>query len=791
MFADFFLTCLLIYMSADFGGIFSICGRCFTPDKLRVLLESEAGAELQKSARDLFELAKGGDVAAATNSLAAVTEIAKQVDFVALQQDLERIKTILVKVQELQAASKEVPPNVPLIQSKAAEIDAEANEVEGSIKRLQQTAELVSKSQKDIAKVVALSEEVQRQATAIQPLVEPVQEIFSCMDGALQGFNWTMVHEMTGEEANSQSDWQRIFLQADEDNNGVVDRAEFARINWESYGTSQFEFAGMDYDASGTIDEQEWRLYKANGAAVSEAYIDAGNKQAQSLEELEASQIACRAFLRQHKCEKELREYLPRDRNVRSVLQPLSDHEWLGALQVEPEPDGALSQECELYSRVGCNAPQMQFLLRNSAGDLEKWRQVVDDGHTRLNETLDFVRVNAERLDNFATGTFLWSNIVGNALALVSTLLLTFRLGAHFIFALRKLRSGHPDGKLIAQIKHESGISAIQIPKLVGITLMSFWISYLIVAYLLTGVLCFLFGPWIVEVFLYVGQEAMGFAIETLVVLVISAVILDMVVGKKMVLGGTDEMLHPVLWTWYAVVMLLFNLAKGAALATTRIIMMVFLNCIRFAILDETSFPSGFEGMDPGYSAFIASVYHCNKYRHPILTSLFIRHVTKLKEKKEEEATGSDGTQGADTGAGFSDQRFRSWLAKDHPTPISLRSCLRSRNPYPSRRPEQGMDVYRSRTDVVYSEDGGILPPCPCIEPTKQPQVRIRMGRSVFSRNLHAGMSEGEGEGGSGGGGAEGVDEPNAPPPGLSKTGHAMVTQMTERARVCALSLHS
>jgi hypothetical protein len=65
------------------------------------------------------------------------------------------------------------------------------------------------------------------------------------------------------------------------------------------------------------------------------------------------------------------------------------------------------------------------------------------------------------------------------------------------------------------------------------------------------------------------------------------------------------------------------------------------------------------------------------------------------------------------------------------------------------------------------------------------------MGRSVFSRNLHAGMSEGEGEGGSDGGGAEGVDEPNAPPPGLSKTGHAMVTQMTERARVCALSLHS
>jgi hypothetical protein len=794
------LTCLLIFLACPliyshvclFCGVFSIYGRCFTPDKLRILLESEAGAELQKSARDLFELAKGGDVAAATNSLAAVTEIAKQVDFLALQQDLERIKTILVKVQELQDASKEVPPNVPLIKSKADEIDAEAKEVEGSIKRLQQTAELVSKSQKDIAKVVGLSEEVQRRATALQPLVEPVQEIFSCMDGALQGFNWTMVHEMTGEEADSQSDWQRIFLQADEDRNGVVDRAEFARINWESYGTIPFEFAGMDHDASGTVDEQEWRLYKANGAAVSEAHVDADNKQAQSLEELEASQIACRAFLRQHKCEKELREYLPRYRNVRSVLQPLSDHEWLGALQVEPEPDGALSQECELYSRVGCNVPQMQFLLRNSAGDLEKWRQVVDDGHTRLNETLSFVRVNAERLDNFATGTFLWSSIMGNALALVSTVLLTFRLGARFTLALGKLRSGHPQGKLIAQIKHESGISAIQIPKLVGMTLMSFWISYVIAAYFMTGVLCFLFGPWIVEVFLYVGQEAMGFAIETLVVLVISAVILDMVVGKKMLLGGTDEMLHPVLWTWYAVVMLLFNLAKGAALATSRVIMMVVLNCIRFAILDETSFPSGFQGMDPGYSAFVASVYHCNKYRHPILTSLFIRHVTKLKEKMEEETTGSDGSQAADAGVGFSDRRFRSWLAKDHSTPTYLGSCLRSRNSYLSRRPDQGMEIYNSAPDVVYAEADGNLPPWPGIEPTKKPQdeihpgdVRIHTGRRVVSSLVYTGMSEGEGEGGS-----VGSDKPNElPPPGLSKTGQAIVTQMTESARVRSLSL--
>jgi hypothetical protein len=126
MFDEFSLSpCMLRYMIAGFRRVLLIFGRCFTPDKLRILLKSEAGAELQKSARDLFELAKGEDVAAAINSLAPVTEIVKQVDYVALQQDLNRIKVILVKVQELQAASKELPPNVPLIQQISAEMGTE------------------------------------------------------------------------------------------------------------------------------------------------------------------------------------------------------------------------------------------------------------------------------------------------------------------------------------------------------------------------------------------------------------------------------------------------------------------------------------------------------------------------------------------------------------------------------------------------------------------------------------------------------------------------------------------
>jgi hypothetical protein len=641
-----------------------------------MLLESGSGTELQESARELFEIAKGEDFVAATNSLSAVNEIAKQVDFVTLQQDLERIKIILVKVQELQAASSEVPPNVPLIQQKAAEIDTEAQAAQGSVERLQETAELVSKSQKDIVKVVGLLEEMQRRATALQPALQPVQEIFSCVDGALQGFNWTMLHEMTGDENDGQSDWLRIFLQADEDSNGVVDPAEFARINWESHGTKAFEFAAMDHDASGTVAKQEWVSYKTTGAAVSEAHASASNNntlQAQSLTELEDESEACRALLRKYECEKELREYLPRDRNLRTVLQPLSDHEWLGPLQVEPEPDGALPQECELYSRVGCIAPQLQFLLRNSDGDLEKWRQVMDDGHARLNHTLNFTRVNADRLDRFATGTFRWAYIVGNVVALVATLCLTYRLADRFTKVLRNLRSGHPEGKLITKIKETSGITAIQIPKLVGMVLMSFLITYLIIQGLVTGVLCFLFGPWLEVVFQTLGPTVLSFAVETILVFVLVALGLDMIVGNKVLLGGTDDMLHPVLFTWYAVIMLLFNLIQGAALATTRIIQMVILNVSRFAVLDQTSFPPGFEGSDYAYSAFVATVWNSNKYRHPIFTSLCVRHIVSLKKKMEEKATESCVNQGADALDDTShvtgrDVRFKSWLANDNPT---------------------------------------------------------------------------------------------------------------------------
>ena len=163
------------------------------------------------------------------------------------------------------------------------------------------------------------------------------------------------------------------------------------------------------------------------------------------------------------------------------------------------------------------------------------------DGHGQLNSTLKFVRGQTAHLLAVAGRTLMHSVIIGNILALIACLMLLRRLVKS---SLLKLRAGQPEGKFIKSVKEESGITAIQIPKLVGMTLMSFWFSFYLLSSALPAVtilLSFVFGPWI-------GDLVGGFGLfevvgETLVVFLICIVGLDKVIGQKVLLGGTDEVL--------------------------------------------------------------------------------------------------------------------------------------------------------------------------------------------------------------------------------------------------------
>jgi len=97
----------------------------------------------------------------------------------------------------------------------------------------------------------------------------------------------------------------------------------------------------------------------------------------------------------------------------------------------------------------------------------------------------------------------------------------------------------------------------------------------------------------------------------------------------------------------YAIILLLFNIAKGAVMAATRIIYMICLNLCQFAILDKTTFPQGTEGLDPAYSSFVGMVFFAVKYRHPVITSLLVRH-----EEQQQRGLGNVPGGGGDSAAG-------------------------------------------------------------------------------------------------------------------------------------------
>jgi hypothetical protein len=190
-----------------------------------------------------------------------------------------------------------------------------------------------------------------------------------------------------------------------------------------------------------------------------------------------------------------------------------------------------------------------------NTSDLEQWRELVQDGHKKLNATLKTVRENAKDLETFTKSSYLPTAIVGNVIALATSILLTRRLLHRFKSAVLKVRQGHAEGKMILATKERSGITAIQIPKMVGMTLMSFWLNFYIVSYIVSMMLGVLFGPWLFKMVESFGL--VGIAVETALVAVICVVGLDTLVGKKILLGGSDDMMHPIWWTWYACLMLL------------------------------------------------------------------------------------------------------------------------------------------------------------------------------------------------------------------------------------------
>jgi hypothetical protein len=203
---------------------------------------------------------------------------------------------------ELQAAAQQMPPNIAIVRDKARALDTEVQALQTSVTRLQETADLVAASREDIMEVMQLSEKVQERTAKLEPLVAPLGDIFSCVAGGFEHFNWTALKEVAvGREPVSE--WAEVFLKADRDGGGTLNVSEFEAIQWEMYNSSQVAFGPLDTDGSQELDATEWRQYHVTGVAVAEAQVDedAALAQGESVQSLEASRADCRAFVQRHR----------------------------------------------------------------------------------------------------------------------------------------------------------------------------------------------------------------------------------------------------------------------------------------------------------------------------------------------------------------------------------------------------------------------------------------------------------------------------------------------------------
>ena len=417
-------------------------------------------------------------------------------------------------------------------------------QVQGSITRLQETAKLVSASQDDLKEVVKMTQNVQNTAAKIEPLVQPLEDMFSCVTSAMGGMDWSLLLTMSDSPVTA---WEKIFLDADADNNFVLNETEYSQIAWDAKNMTEVSMPNIDVDRSFTVETSEWKAYQTNGGALAGVQSNSQLVANQSSAEIEAKLKSCNSFVRKQACVRELREYLPRSRAVRERIRPLFvDVASKPPFRPQPEAERALPKACALYFRVGCEAPSMQFLLINGDADLAKWSKGIKNKEKELDYVLSLVRENAKDLEAFTINAFTPSTVIGNLVALGTAALLTRRLILRFRSACWKVRNGHPEGRSILQVVHRAKISSVNIPKLVGLTVFSWLFNFVIVSFLVSTLFSVLLGPWIWKGVFVASDQLTALIIETVLVVLVVTVFLDIIVGKRWLLGGTEDLKHPV-----------------------------------------------------------------------------------------------------------------------------------------------------------------------------------------------------------------------------------------------------
>ncbi len=102
--------------------------------------------------------------------------------------------------------------------------------------------------------------------------------------------------------------------------------------------------------------------------------------------------------------------------------------------------------------------------------------------------------------------------------------------------------------------------------------------------------------------------------IEVAVGYIIARVVLERMIGKNMIFGGTGDMQHPVVWTWYSTYLLIVNIIKGLLAGIVRMILMIIMLVLQIGVMDRSNFPEGQESQDPAFVSFLSTLLFHHRY---------------------------------------------------------------------------------------------------------------------------------------------------------------------------------
>ena len=101
--------------------------------------------------------------------------------------------------------------------------------------------------------------------------------------------------------------------------------------------------------------------------------------------------------------------------------------------------------------------------------------------------------------------------------------------------------------------------------------------------------------------------------LEVVLGYIVAKVLMEKYIGQTLIFGSNNDLLHPILWTWYSAYLLLVNIVRGLLAGIIRMFMLIMLTVFHIGKMDTSTFPEGQESQDTAFVAFLSTLLFHHK----------------------------------------------------------------------------------------------------------------------------------------------------------------------------------